>query len=386
MATTPRDYYEVLGVAKGASTDDIKRAYRKCAMKFHPDRNPGDAAAEAQFKECAEAFEVLGDSSKRQRYDKYGHEGLRGAGVHDYSGMNATDIFSMFEDLFGGGLGDIFGGAGGGRSRGGRRGGPQRGYDLETTIEIDLADAAAGKMQEVEFTRQDSCETCEGSGAKAGTKPEACVQCGGQGKVAMRQGIFQMVRDCPHCNGAGQSIADKCPDCRGTGRQPKDRTLEVKVPAGIHDGQVIRVNGEGEPGQGGGSRGDLHVVVRVKSHKLFERHSDDLVLRMPISFTQAALGAKVEVPTIEGDGDTAELTINPATQHGQTYTIAGQGMPNLRTGRRGDLVVQSLIEIPKKLTDKQRELLEEFAETEDHDVLPHSQGFWDKIKSYVAGD
>lgn len=375
-----RDYYEILGVERTATVDEIKRAYRKCAMKYHPDRNPGDAEAEAKFKECAEAMEVLGDAERRQRYDRFGHEGVRGQGMHDFGGMSAADIFSMFEDAFGDlGLDGIFGGRGGG----GARAGVRRGYDLETTIEIELADVLSGTTQTVEFTREDLCETCSGSGAKPGTQPAVCATCGGQGKVAVRNGFFQMVRPCPDCGGAGRIVKDKCPECRGSGRRPKSRKLDVKVPAGIHDGQIIRVPGEGEPGSQGGPQGDLHVVVRVNSHKLFNRHNDDLVLHMPISFTQAALGAKLQVPTLEGR---SELVLKPATQHGQTYTISKQGLPNLRSGSRGDLIVQVMVEIPKKLTEKQEALLREFALTENHEVLPHSTGFWDKIKNYLSGD
>ncbi len=377
--STKRDYYEVLGVEKSANADDIKRAYRKAAMKYHPDRNPDNPEAEAKFKEAAEAFEVLSDAEKRQRYDQFGHEGLRGAGMHDFGHMNANDIFSMFEDIFGDmGLGGIFGG--GGRRGGGNR--PRRGYDLETEVEINLTDVIEGVNREVEFTRQDICEVCGGTGAKPGTTPEICSTCGGSGQVAVRQGFFQMVRPCPACNGQGQIIKEPCPACNGSTRSPKKRVIDVKIPAGIHDGQVIRVNGEGEPGTKGGPRGDLHVVVRMMPHELFRRNEDDLVLAMPISFTQAALGATVEVATLNGKH---ELTIPRGTQHGQTFTIAGQGTPNLRSKRRGDLIVQCFIEIPNRLTERQAELLTEFAETEDKNVMPHSRGFWDKIKDYIAG-
>lgn len=372
--STKRDYYEVLGVDRTASVDQIKRAYRKCAMKYHPDRNPGDAQAERTFKECAEAFEVLGDAEKRQRYDQFGHEGLRGAGMHDFGHMNANDIFSMFEDIFGD-MGGIFGG----RSRGPRA---RRGYDLETEIEITLDEVVSGTNKEVEFTRQDICETCSGSGAKPGTLPETCTTCGGNGQVAVRQGFFQMVRTCPACGGAGKIVKERCPDCQGTQRRPKKRVLDVRIPAGIHDGQIIRVSSEGEPGALGGPRGDLHVVVRVRPHELFRRNEDDLILAMPVSFTQAALGATVEVPTLDGQH---ELVIPRGTQHGQTFTVRGQGTPNLRTGHRGDLIVQCFIEIPKRLTDQQEQLLREFADTEDRNVMPHSRGFWDKIKEYIAG-
>lgn len=369
------DYYEVLGVDKSASTDEIKRAYRKAAMKYHPDRNPDDAEAEKNFKAAAEAFEVLSDPEKRQRYDQYGHEGLRGAGMHDFNGMNSEDIMSMFGDLFG----DFFGG-GRGRSRRGRSGrgsGPQRGYDLETEIEIDMTDVANGTEQTVEFKRQDLCQTCSGSGAKPGSNPDTCVQCGGQGQVGVRQGFFQMVRTCPRCGGDGNIITDKCTSCGGSGREPKQRKIEVKVPAGVADGNVIRVQGEGEPGSKGGPHGDLHVIIRVTPHPLFQRHHDNLTLNLPISFTQASLGAKVDVPTLSG---TEQLNIPSGTQHGQTFTIRDAGVPNLRNGLKGDLIVRVMIEIPKKLTEEQVELLREFAKTEDHEVMPHTGGFWNKVK------
>ncbi len=377
--TTQRDYYEILGVEKAAPADEIKRAYRRCAMKHHPDRNPGDVEAEKKFKECAEAFEVLGDAEKRQRYDRYGHEGLRGTGMHDFTHMEAGDIASMFEELFGDlGFGGMFGGRGG-RARGGAR----RGYDLETAVEIDLRDVMNGTTRQVAFTRQDLCETCQGTGAKPGSKPAACPACGGQGRIAMRQGFFQMVRTCPHCHGEGKIIKDHCAACKGAGRQPRDRKLQVKIPAGIQDGNIIRIPGEGEPGAKGGPYGDLHVVVQVKPHQIFDRDGDDLVLTLPISFTQAALGAEIKVPSLDGE---VELVIEPATQHGQVYTLRGQGLPNLRSARRGNLVVNIVVEIPRKLSPKQQQLLREFVQTEDLSVLPQSKGFWDKIKNALTGE
>lgn len=369
--TTTSDYYELLGVSKDAGADDIKRAYRKKAMKYHPDRNPDDPEAEAMFKSCAEAYEVLSDPEKRQRYDRYGKEGLGGA-AHDFSRMDASDVFSMFEDLFDGAFG------GGGRRRGRRA---NRGNDLETNVEITLAEAAAGVKTEVAFTRQDTCGTCSGSGARPGTSAQTCSQCQGQGQVGVRQGFFQMVRTCPACGGRGKIIPDKCPDCRGTGMQPKQRTIEIQIPQGIDDGQVMRITGEGEPAVGEGEPGDLHVVINVKPDKWFQRQGDHLVMRMPISFTQAALGANVDVPTLEGQ---TKLEIKPGTQHGQTFTIRGKGMPNLRSGRRGDLVVQALIEIPNKLSSKQQDLLRQFAETENHEVMPESKGFWESLKEYLG--
>jgi molecular chaperone DnaJ len=371
---TQRDYYQILNIERNATADDIKRAYRKLAMKYHPDRNPGDAEAELKFKEAAEAYEVLTDAQKRRRYDQYGHAGLRGTGLHDFGHMDASDIFSMFEDIFGGGLG-----ASAGRSR--QR--PQRGYSLETEVEISLEEVATGAEREVQFTRQDTCEACHGSGAKPGSEPVTCVACAGTGQVAQSGlgGMFRMVTTCPNCGGAGKVIKDPCPKCKGHGQTPKKRKLTVKIPPGIHDGQAIRVPGEGEPGVRGGLRGDLHVLIRVMPHPLFTREDDHLILRMPISFTQAALGSTVNVPTLHGE---RELTIKPATQHGDIVRLADQGLPNLRSGRMGDLVVLLLIEIPSRLTERQRELLREFAETEDQQVMPESQGFWDKIKSYLS--
>jgi molecular chaperone DnaJ len=376
---TQLDYYEVLGIERGASEADVKRAYRKLAMKHHPDRNPGDAQAEAKFKESAEAYEVLSNAEKRQRYDQYGHAGLKGTSGHDFSHMDAGDIFSMFEDIFGGGGGPFGGGQR--RRRGGR--GPQRGYDLQTQTEITLEDVAEGVEREIEFTRQDLCESCKGSGAAPGAKPVACVSCGGAGQVAQSGlgGMFRMVTTCPACSGAGKVVKDKCKTCAGDGRRPKKRVLSVKIPAGIHDGQAIRVPGEGEPGAMGGPHGDLHVVVRVKEHDLFTREDDHLILKMPISFTQAALGATLSVPIINGEH---EITIKHGSQHGDLIRASGKGLANLRSGRRGDLVIVLLIEVPTRLTGKQEELLREFAETEDRDVMPHSQGFWDKIKSYIS--
>ncbi|MEM8736861.1 MAG: molecular chaperone DnaJ [Planctomycetota bacterium] len=377
---TQRDYYEILSIERTASGDQIKRSYRKLAMKYHPDRNPGDTTAEAKFKECAEAYEVLSDQDKRQRYDRYGHAGLKGQAGHDFSHMDAGDIFSMFEDIFGGG--------GGGGRRGGRRGpgGVQRGYDLETQTEITLEDAYRGAEVDIEFTRQDLCGTCHGTGGKPGTEPSTCTMCGGAGQVqqAGLGGMFRMVNTCPNCKGVGKVYLEKCGTCRGSGRVGKKRKLSVRVPAGIQDGQAIRVSGEGEPGLspgGGGPHGDLHVVIRVAEHELFTREDDHLIMKMPVSFTQAALGATVSVPTLDGE---TELTIKPGTQHGELFRVRGEGMPSLRTGRRGDLIVALLLEVPTRLSSKQKELLREYADTENHDVLPETKGFWDKIKTYLS--
>ena len=376
---TQRDYYEILSVSRTAQEVEIKRAYRKLAMKYHPDRNPGNSDAERSFKECAEAYEVLSDSKKRQLYDQFGHAGLRGTSGHDFTRMDVGDIFSMFEDIFEG-----VGGAGFGAGRNGQGRRRRRGYDLETQVEITLEEAARGVERDIDFTRQDECTTCKGSGAKPGSQPTPCVACGGAGRVAQAGlgGMFRMVTTCPKCGGGGTVNLDPCVACHGGGRQPMRRKLNVKVPAGIHDGQAIRVPGEGEPGMGSaGVRGDLHVIVRVAEHELFSREGDHLILRMPVSFSRATLGAKVNVPTLDAE---TEVNIPRGSQHGDIIKVRGKGLPNLRSGRQGDLIVVLLIEIPKKLSGKQEDLLKEFAETESDEVFPRSGGFWKKIKEMLC--
>ena len=377
---TQRDYYEILGVDRGTDDETIKRAYRKMAMKFHPDRNSGDREAEIQFKEAAEAYEVLSDSNKRERYDRFGHAGLRGTSTHDFHHMDPGDIFSMFDDIFGEALGG---------SRRSNRGRTQRGYDLETQTEISLEEVASGVEREINFTRQDVCDTCDGTGGKPGTDPVACVTCAGAGQVQQAGfgGMFRMVTTCPACRGARQSYAQKCTACHGTGRCPKKRQLTIKIPPGVHDGQAVRIAGEGEPGSNAnGQRGDLHVVVRVQAHELFVRDGDDLIMKMPISFTQAALGATVSVPTIDGPRLSAlghELVIKRGTQHGEVVRVPNRGLVNLRSQQRDSLLVVLQIEIPKKLTENQKQLLQDFSETENRDVMPQSHGFWEKMKSYL---
>lgn len=372
-----RDYYDVLGVGKNASADEIKRAYRRMAMKYHPDKNPDDKAAEAKFKECAEAYEVLSDPSKRQRYDQFGHEGLRGSGMHDFSRMNVEDIFSMFgfEDFFGG----IFGGGRGRRP--GRRAGPARGYDLETAVELSLEDIAKGTEKTIEFTRQDTCSECDGTGSAKGSSPGRCPTCGGTGQVIRGGGFFQMVSTCGQCGGAGQIITHPCNLCGGTGRVPRKRTVSVKIPAGVHEGQGIRVANEGEPGTGGGPRGDLYCYVRVKPHEFLQRDGNDLIAVVPISFTQAALGAAIDVPSIDG---TKQLKVPPGTQYGGIFRIKGQGLPDVRTHRTGDQLVQITIETPTRLSPEQQELLREFAKTENKRVSPKSASFFEKLKRHLG--
>ncbi len=370
-----RDYYEVLGVGKNASADEIKRAYRRMAMKYHPDKNPGDKKAEANFKECAEAYEVLSDAEKRRRYDQFGHEGLRGAGMHDFSRMNVEDIFSMF------GFDDFFSGIFGGHRRSSRRAGPTRGYDLETAVELTLNDIAKGAEKTIEFTRQDICAECNGNGCAKGSKPGRCPTCGGRGQVARGGGFFQMVSTCRQCGGSGQVITNPCKKCKGTGRVPKKRVVEIKIPAGVHEGQGIRVAGEGEPGRGGGPKGDLYCYVRIKPHEFLQRDGNDLIAVVPISFTQAALGTTVEVPSLNG---TRGLKIPPGTQYGSIFRIKGQGLPDIRTRRTGDQLVQITIETPVKLNAKQEELLREFAKSENKSVSPQSKRFFEKLKKHLG--
>ena len=375
-----RDYYEVLGVEKKASADEIKRAYRRLAIKYHPDKNPGDKEAEAKFKECAEAYEVLSDASKRQQYDQYGHEGLRGQGMHDFSRMNVDDIFSMFgfEDFFGG----IFGGnRGGGRRQGSRRGGPTRGYDLETGVELTLGEIASGAEKTIEFTRQDRCGQCSGSGAAKGSKPSRCTMCGGSGQVAKGGGFFQMVSTCPQCHGSGQVISKPCSKCKGSGRMPRKRTVKIKVPPGVHEGQGVRVGGEGEPGQHGGPNGDLYCYVRIKPHEFLERDGNNLIAVVPITFTQATLGTTIDVPSLDG---TKQLKIPAGTQYGSLFRIRGQGLPDIRSGRTGDQLVQVTVETPANLNARQEELLREFAQTENINVSPKAQGFFERLKRHFG--
>ena len=377
---TTRCYYEVLSVERTASNDDIKLSYRRLAMKFHPDRNPGDPEAEGKFKEAAEAYEVLSDADRRSRYDQFGHDGLRGTPGHDFRTMNVDDIFSMFNDIFGNT----------GRSR--SRRGPIRGFDLETQIEIELEDVLSGTTREVEFRRLDICDLCTGSGAKPGTEPISCPTCKGQGKVqrAGMGGMFNMITACPNCRGRGTVVTDKCADCKGEGRVSIKRLLEVSVPAGIRDGQVIRIQGEGEPPRpeerpdGAGLRGDLHVVVHVTPNDRFEREGDEIVTVAPIAFAQAALGSVVEVNTL--DGGVTELELPPGTQHGSVHHISGLGLPQIGRESRGDLVVILQLVVPKRLSEEQRNLLSKYAETENLDFDHKSPGLWSRIRDTLGGN
>jgi len=372
--STQRDYYEVLGVSRDADQDEIKGAWRRAAMKHHPDRNEDKQAAEGKFKEAAEAYDVLSDPKKRHTYDRLGHEGLRrsGAGVHDFRTMNLHDIFDMF------GLGDLFGF---GRSQ-------RRGADLETGIEIDLKEVATGVEKAIEFKREDVCPGCEGSGDVSGSRSRPCPTCGGYGQVEQTSGLgfflSRVVTVCPRCRGRGRFIKNPCPKCRGTGRSMQKHNLTVSIPAGIQDGQVLRLRGEGEPDSTGHHRGDLHCVVRIRRHPLFLRQGSDLILDLPITFTQAALGAGLEIPTLD---DKTTIDISKGAQGGDLIHLKGAGLPDLQSRRKGDLIVRLHVEIPKKLSVKQRHLLEEFARTESRvNSLPKTTSFWEKMKSYLSSD
>jgi len=382
---TERCYYEILGIERDASGDQIKSAYRRLALKHHPDHNRGDAEAETRFKECARAYEVLSDPQRRARYDQYGHAGLRETPGHDFGSMNIDDIFSMFGDIFGGG-----GFPGGGRGPRGRRG-PARGYDLETSVEVTLEEVLSGCGREVSFTRLDVCTECSGSGVEPGHEPETCPDCQGQGKVAQVGfgGMFRMVTACPRCRGKGRLVVHRCKACRGEGRVRVSRKLEVKIPAGIREGQVVRIHGEGEPPPpelspaGEGVRGDLHVMVQVAAHDRFERDDDDLIVVHRIAFAQAALGAELEIEGIDG---TETLPIPAGSQHGDVHRIGGKGLPSLRGGGRGDLVVLLQLVVPRRLTEAQRELISEYAKTEELPVHDKDQrSMWSRLKESFTG-
>lgn len=367
-----RDYYEVLGVSKSASADEIKKAYRRLAMKHHPDRNKDDDAAEARFKEAKEAYEVLKDSEKRAAYDRFGHDGVRGA-AGGPGGFGAEGFGDIFGDVFG----DIFGG--------GRRGaGPQvfRGADLGYELRLDLEKAVAGDNITIEVPTQVACDTCNGSGAKKGSDPVKCSTCGGVGQVRMQQGFFSIQQTCPACKGAGTTIADPCNDCHGRGRVRKTRTLAVKVPAGVDDGDRIRLSGEGEAGRNGGPAGDLYVEIRVNPHKIFERDGSNLSCEVPVSIAAATLGGEVELPTLDG---TVALKVPAGTQSGKVFRLRGKGVRTVRDARVGDLFAQVAVETPVHLTAEQKELLERFDASlqsggERHS--PRAGGWLDTVKRF----
>jgi molecular chaperone DnaJ len=375
MATT-RDYYDVLGVGRESTDTEIKKAYRKLALKYHPDRNKGDETAAEQFKEIAEAYEVLSDSEKRRVYDQFGHDGLKGRGF----GSSGVDPFDIFESIFGnrgqsGGMGGIFeqffGGGGGGRT------GPRQGSHLRVSVNINLSEAFAGTERTITLRRNEHCETCNGSRTAKGSHPERCGRCGGRGRVQVQQGFFMMQSACPDCRGEGQVIKDPCPDCRGRGTQPQSRDIEIRIPEGIEDGSQLRVQGEGEPGDRGGPRGDLFCIVNVERHPLFQRDGDDLLCKVPIAFAQAALGTSLEVPTLSGPVD---LKIPAGTQSGKVFRMRGMGMPSVYGHGPGDMHVRVQIETPRKLGPRERELFTELAALEHQSISSERKSFIDKVK------
>lgn len=347
-----RDYYEVLGVARTASEQEIKSAYRKLALKFHPDRNPGDKTAEDNFKEAAEAYSVLADTDKRHMYDRFGHQGLGGAA----SGFDPT-VFTGFEDILGGlgdifGFGDVFGG--------GRRRGPQRGADLRYDLEISFEESAKGAETSIQIPRNETCETCSGSGAAPGSAPTTCPQCQGRGQLRFQQGFFTVARTCGQCRGSGQIISKPCATCRGAGRVPKERKITVRIPAGIATGQRLRLTGEGESGPAGGPAGDLYVVIHVQEHAFFRREGNDLSCEIPVNFPTVALGGKITIPTLDGD---EPYTVPEGTESGTTFRLRGRGMPDVSGRGHGDLYVTIRVVTPKKLTREQKKLLDQLATT-----------------------
>ena len=370
-----RDYYEVLGVERGVSEAELKKAYRRLAMKHHPDRNPDDKASEDKFKEANEAYEVLSDASKRTAYDQYGHAGVDQSmgGGHPGGGANFSDIFG---DVFS----DFFGGAAGGR---GGRGGAQRGSDLRYTLELGLEEAVRGTSVTIRVPTLVNCKTCEGSGAKKGTSPVTCTTCGGIGQVRMQQGFFSVQQTCPRCHGNGKMITDPCGSCHGHGRVEEHKTLSVKVPAGVDTGDRIRLSGEGEAGAMGGPAGDLYVVVNVREHAIFQRDGKHLYCEVPISFADAALGGELEVPTLDGR---VKLKIPEGTQTGKLFRLRGKGVAPVRGGGAGDLMCRVAVETPVHLDRRQRELLEEFRQSlaVDSSHSPKANGWFEGVKRFFG--
>ena len=367
-----RDFYEVLGVNRDASEDDIKKSYRRLAMKYHPDRNPDNPKAEESFKEAKEAYEILSDANKRAAYDQYGH-----AGVDPSAGAGGAGMGGGFADAFGDIFGDIFGG-GRGRSN------VYRGADLRYNLEIGLEEAARGTETKIRIPAMEQCETCDGNGAKPGTKPVKCSTCDGHGQVRMQQGFFSVQQACPKCRGAGKMVESPCPTCRGVGRLKQHKTLSVKIPSGVDEGDRIRLSGEGEAGVNGGPPGDLYVVIHLKAHAVFQREQNDLHCEMPISFTTAALGGDIEIPTLEGY---AKIKIPAETQSGKVFRLRGKGIKGVRSSTHGDLLCHVVVETPVNLTVRQRELLNELEAINNKDSgqhNPRAKSWMDKVKEFFA--
>ncbi|KAB2843247.1 MAG: molecular chaperone DnaJ [Burkholderiales bacterium] len=375
-----RDYYTVLGVNRDASEEEIKKSYRKLAMKHHPDRNPDNPKAEEQFKEAKEAYEMLSDPKKRAAYDQFGHAGVDPSAAAGMGG--AQGGFGGFGDAFGDIFSEIFGGGGGGGR--GRGSGMYRGADLRYNLEISLEDAARGTEAKIRIPTMEECGTCHGSGAKPGTQPKTCPHCNGSGQIRISQGFFSIQQTCPHCHGSGRYVADPCRDCGGAGRIKKHKTLSVKIPAGVDQDDRIRLAGEGEPGLNGGPPGDLYVVVSLKPHTVFQREQNDLHCEMPISFATAALGGEIEIPTLDGS---AKIKIPHETQSGQVFRLRGKGIRGVRSSSHGDLYCHVVVETPVKLTERQKELLREFEAIEQKDSAvhnPRAKSWMDKVREFFA--
>jgi molecular chaperone DnaJ len=375
MATKKRDYYEVLGINRDASDEDIKKAYRKLAMKHHPDRNPDSKDGEEKFKEAKEAYEVLSEAEKRRAYDAYGHAGVN----PQMGGPGEGPGFGGFAEAFGDIFSDIFGG---GQGRG--RSSVFRGADLRYNLEVSLEQAARGTETKIRIPTMETCETCKGSGAKPGTSPKTCETCHGAGTVRLSQGFFSIQQTCPTCHGTGKMVSDPCATCRGAGRIKKHKTLSVKIPAGVDEGDRIRLSGEGEAGVNGGPPGDLYVVIHLKEHSVFQRDGDDLHCEMPISYTQAALGGEIEIPTLEGS---AKIKVPAETQTGQVFRLRGKGIKGVRSTYPGDLLCEVVIETPVRLTERQKELLRELEDINKKDGdrhNPRAKSFMEKVREFFA--
>ena len=365
-----RDYYEVLGVSRSCGDEDLKKAYRKLALKYHPDRNPGDKEAEERFKEIGEAYQVLADPERRSRYDRFGHAAF------EHGGFGGFDFGGGFEDIIGDLFGDFFGT---GRGRGGRTR-ARRGQDLQYQLEVTFEEAARGVEKTISIPRLTPCTTCNGSGAKPGTKPTTCQQCRGSGQIRFQQGFFSIAKTCGSCNGHGAVISDPCADCGGAGARRKKYTLSVRIPPGVDSGSRLKLRGEGETSGSGGQPGDLYVLIQVAEHPLFHRDGTDVVCDVPVSLTQAALGTEVDVPTLDGP---RRLKVAAGTQSGHLFRLRGLGVPDLSGYGRGDQVVRLVVETPRKLSARQRELLEEFARISGEEVHPMSKSFLEKVKSLL---
>ena len=374
-----QDYYDLLGLAREAAPEDVKKAYRKLAMRFHPDRNPGNREAESKFKELSEAYDVLKDEGKRRAYDRFGHAAFEGNGAGPTAGFDINNFGNSFADVFD----DLFGDFIGGRRRAGGQG-QARGADLRYNLEVSLEEAFRGRRAELHVPTPQTCEACSGSGAAGGARPSVCVTCRGQGRIRAQQGFFTIERTCPTCHGAGQVIQNPCRACGGAGRAQRDRSIAVNIPRGVDEGTRIRLSGEGEAGLRGGPPGDLYLFLTVKPHRLFRRDGATLHCRVPIAMTTASLGGRIEIPTL--GGEPAEVSIPAGTQSGRQFRVVGQGMPHLRSEEMGDLVVETMVETPVNLNRRQKELLHEFNKAGGAETSPESAGFFAKVKEFFAGD